>query len=226
MKQIEECTEIELLTLTNDEINEMIDYQCATQGIPLLPEEPVLKMEKPQIVPDIVMYSVGDLMFSKQEDALDLCDHLANFTLYSSEYLPNGGYNYQTALATDEPPSINQRKFYSKAYWNTVKGEMETFKEVEAGYNKLKEEYNEIKDRRDPIEDKIRNTIAKARDAKGRKIKYGEMYLKYLGLANGDKEIAMKFLTDAHPEVSEIENFNSYIMEIVLTEATKDTVKE
>lgn len=222
MKKINDYTDEELIELYNneEEINNVIDYECAIAGVPFLPELPP-RPTPLEITSDILMYQVGGFIFDTQEDALKLIDHLKGSTLYESRSLPNASYNQNTVQVTTSGESIDTKKFYSKEYWDGIKDHKKKYDALKEDFDEKKCEYDDISEKRTEIYNKVWDILNEMYRKEGRTKDYIQKYIRYLDLANSDKEIAFKFLSDAHPEVSEIENFKDRVFASVL-----DTGKE
>lgn len=81
-------------------------------------------------------------------------------------------------------------------------------------FAKIRKDYTRI---RGGIANKIDFARGQVKLIKATAVKYTE----YLDLANGDSDIAMRFLKKEHPDVSKIENFKKYVLADVLERANK-----
>lgn len=219
MKRISEYTDEELMELSEEEIGNIIDLECAYEKVPLLPEHPVAPPQI-EIKPDQIGHQVGDYIFLSKEDANAVLSVLQKFDIYEKNY---GSCNGEGLRKLNHSPSMKERPFYSEEYFSTIKEEKENYERVKGKYDSLLREYNSIHSDRKSVISTVRDTIQEARDTKGRILDFSKKYLRYMDLANGDKEVAYRFMTDAHPEVEEIENFKTEVMKMVLEENTEES---
>ena len=64
MRRYNEYTEQELIDLDKALIQKLIDYECALDGVPLMPPHPGPEPSKTEITPDMTVYAVAGLFFS------------------------------------------------------------------------------------------------------------------------------------------------------------------
>jgi len=203
MKQLSDYSNEELLALTDTEIQDLIDYECALQGVPLLPPGPGPAPAKPEVPHDEV-FKVAGFYFYAKESAMRVLDVLMELDLYQVEgynetrrLVPiakdDNDYYYAPKIETDLVVSavnyaLNQEVLasYKRAYdtWNTHK------KVYDAAYKDCK-----------CVSEQVYERISEARQIAGYNTSMLVVFAKYLKLADGDAAVATKFLRAAYPAV-------------------------
>jgi hypothetical protein len=208
MKRYDELTNEELAKLSDSQISTLIDYECALEGIPLLPERPVAPESK-NFNPDLTVYNVKGMYFPKKEDAIKVLSVLTDVERVSSKYT-SGGYSGDRIIApldSYEKIELNEEKWFSKELYATVQEEKGNNDRRLKQYTDAQKEYDDTYKLRIDIVKNVMDAIHEAQDEEYKKQKYTREYIKYLKLSEGNKDIALNFLENAHCEVVEIEGF-------------------
>lgn len=197
MKRLEEHSKAELLELTPEQINTLIDLECAHAGIRLLPELP----EKPDLEPpepDVVIFNVEGATFVNLEDAQKVADLMSS--LPRCRY-----YTWDNEGVKDEnnPIVVQREKAFSPGHASRTANQKEEIKRRQKIYDDAKREFDKINNERKDIRESVHEALNVAQSERDRIDAYKREYDKYLGLANGDSEIAMNFLLKARNEETE-----------------------
>ena len=128
------------------------------------------------------------------------------------------GYSYdkKTLKKTDKSPVMETKKYFSNSVWASIKKEQDKYDRLKSEYNSAKSDFDSVSRNRREIVDKINKAVCQVRDDRGKILDYAHRYIKYLTLANSDRDVAMNFLLNAHPEVEEIDNFKEIVMREVM----------
>lgn len=221
MKQITELSEKEILELTYDELDQMVKYKMAENGIKILtkPSEPDY-LSLPQ--KDWPLYSVGgvDKTFVMREDAESVAN-LLNEIKGNSGLVQKESINYDSNLSFgkifaddnyswerigDVTPIAIWRHETMQSAKEAIEKNKETKKSYDVELAEFKEADNQSADIKATIYGLYHDTCKKYREYEDMKYRYNE----YLSLANDDDEMAMKFLKKAYGVNRETENYILY----------------
>lgn len=212
MKQITEMTEQEILSLTDEQLENLIKYGMAEEGIKILdrPKEPKY-FEVP--AGDVIAYKVGgfDKLFIDQKDAQSASEFILSLKKnlredsygkhYSLKFLTSDNYGFENI------GNVQPLKFYSRELIEKIEGNYSTNESLKKAYEKSLKEYNENYESAEFIREEIYDRFREVQD------KYRNMehllntYTGYLNIAEGNSEIAMNFLKKAYTVDAEAESY-------------------
>lgn len=210
MKQFEDLTTDELVALTDKEINTYVDYQCAVEGIKLLPAHPGKEPEKPQPKQLETMSYVLGIYTKDTQLASNLMKLINKSEIYKKEgYSSDGNIRFERLTPDGDSyyyPKIQTESAMSKDEYIRLKGEIDEWRKKVTIWRDANSEYKKIKEQRQDIQEEITNTIDQARSDVTKAENLLLKYNRYLDLAGGDEVIAKKFLEDAeHPTQDEMD---------------------
>lgn len=222
MKKIQELTEQEVLALTSNDIENMINVQKAELGIKLLsmpnspnyhtiPEQDKKVFSCELFGNELCFEAIGDL--NVVIDAISKAkvkgrvDYDYNKTSSGFMYLNTVLKNpYQSTW-----DSIKSMKVYSMELYNSIVEKIQDNKKMKTSYEQLMKEYKDSLDESKEIENEIRlyyYEICAKYERLGDFCRM--MKFDYMPLANQDQEVALRFLTKAY---SLDENQKTYVLE-------------
>lgn len=193
---LNQLTEHEKTELTDEQVQFYIDLECATQGIQLLPDEPIAP-NKPKIPFDLNYVTVGDISITSKAGK-DIFDLIRNSTVYKKDYgsdevkeIDSKDYNY---------PKLTEEQGISSKTYQKHKEELQEYNRLLNIYNTKYLEYTTIYEQRKTAQDFIYNELQNARDFINTKVYLNNRWERYLELADGDSDIAKKFMLHAYPD--------------------------
>lgn len=196
MKRLEEFTSEELLNLKDEEINDLIDLECAYAGVRLLPPCPTA-INISQIEPDTTVYETGYFTIGNKEDADKLLELLKTIDLVELIYDSQAGYDKKYIKKRNaDNIRMENKKVFSVERFNLLKDELIKAAQDKAQYDKEKSLYNEILKERQDVSSLVYDTLNKIQQDEFKKQRIISQYNRYLTLSNGDTEVAKKFLSD------------------------------
>lgn len=197
MKRLDDMTSRELVNLTEEQVKDLIDIECAFAGARLLPPEPVYK--QPAIIePDAILYIVGGIKFKRQDQAMEIVEALEAMDLAQTGYAYEAGYNNE--YIKDEPanpPQIESKKVFTRTAFEKHKSQLTANKVEDTAYENQVKLYREIKDERRDVEDRVLKRIRDAREEVEEQQRIVTQFDRYLTLADGARPMAIRFLADA-----------------------------
>ena len=131
MKLLKEYTSEQLETITNNEIETIIKYECLDQGVVLLPKHEPEKPIDPTIEPDITVYSIDGLLdystitLKSFDDACNLKKCLENITFGSLKY--SNSYKYKHFQPNDKSIDIKPVKAFSLSKYQELESKIKSF---------------------------------------------------------------------------------------------------
>lgn len=200
MKSFETLTEQELVALTEDEIQRYIDYACAENGVPLLPSLPPAP-EPVSYEPDAKVYSVGHwLHFLHAEQAARVMEAISEAAPIEMDYLtvPSGVTSHAISKRRPTVQDVTVQLAFSAERAAELKEAMAGQKRAEDVYEKAKKEYDRAVSEREAYASDVRDAVAAAWEKHNRRESLRRSYERYLSLADGNAEIAARFLANAH----------------------------
>lgn len=206
MKSIYNMSKEEILGLSAEQIETLIDYECALQGIPLLPDQPVPPTCS-EIIPDSTVYAIDNFVFTSLVDASQVMQAIGAAALYRISY-PGGGNYTDKVLQPVNPsnyyyPKIETHAVFSQEYWEKVKVSKQINEQANQTYESALEEYNSKLSRRQAVVDDITELVELThQEARQQDALITEFY-RYLKLAEGNPSIALNFLISAHVNIED-----------------------
>lgn len=211
MKKLELMDEAELLTLTDIEIEVVIDYKCALEGIDLLPDNPGDMPIKSITPPDLIGYQIGGVVVTNADHAQRILEAIYSDTVYISDYQSNDYGNWYLKKLTRElynAPKIETAKYHSEEQFKLLKDDFKAYSKKKDKWEKLSIEYKSAVNARKSIVDGVMDTINEARNKSYNRGRLRDKFNQYLELAEGNKAIALTFLLnvislEGYPELLE-----------------------
>lgn len=201
MKRFEELSDEEIYELSGEDFDNLVDLECAHEGIPFLPDEPQkLTIKEPN--KDLRVSSFGDINLTDPEEANELLIFLNKLkSRVTTTYWTHSGYLYKPAT---DPVEVRTRDEYSVHAGKMYEDEMKRIDAQKNEYEEEKARYDEISGKRQEIVSKITERQKEIADRKHLIERYLAEYRRYLALSEGEKQIALNFLKAAHPGSEEI----------------------
>lgn len=209
MKQITELTEQEILALTDDQLSNMVKFKMAESGIKILdfPETPNYGVLPAK---DWTLYKVDgiDNLFLNKDDAESaskiLCEIKQNNALAQIDYINYDSFtSFAKSFTSDHYAFpgygvITELMVYREKTINAIKYIIQSNKDLKAEYDEAVKEYNEADTASSDIKAMVYGTY---NDVNAKYTRMAEMqyqYQRYVRLADGNEETAMKFLKNAY----------------------------
>lgn len=201
LKQFDQLTDVELIELSNEQIDWYIKLKKAENGVRIL-AEPTYPTYREVPEPDMTLYCVGQHCFVNQDTAASIAksinQHVADSFRVDYDYY-RGGSQYKYARRDDtRMEDVAIQRVYSKAVYDSIADIIASNKKIEAQYEKLLNEYNEENQKASDLVNHIYDAISAARERLEQFGEYKVRILEYLRLANGNAEVAWNFFDKAY----------------------------
>ena len=197
MKRIYELDETELLALSDEDVKKYVDYECALEGVPMLPPSPGIKPSKDAPAPDAQVYSIAGFLTLDAEHAARILAALESGKLFTESYANNDyGTKFLESIAGDSyhSPKIESRRIHSPEQWDRIKDVQSEFVTKLKAWEKVNSDYDKALSERKKISDNVWDKINEARDHSYERDSLRREFVRYLELAEGNHQIALNFL--------------------------------
>lgn len=205
MKTVFDLSRDEIVSLTCKEIYLYIDKELAGKGIPIEAKNWNIKNEKEVVyprtgVPVFMLKDIG-IGFRTIEGATEVANLLVKYNAFKTESrFLTGSYEQFRIIGESVCPAIKEEAGYSKEEFDKV--------------NTVKKA-NEIKDRVLKYVYNIKQERSYNNDLVG-------IFERYKDIADGDLEVAMKFIKEAYPFNEETESFIRKKFDMPIPEESKE----
>jgi hypothetical protein len=191
MKRYSEMTPEELVALTDDQADRLVDIEVAFAAIKPTEVPVELTLEAAGITASVIGYKVADLVFRDEKDA----QTVAALPVMKEAYSYSISYNYRWLEPTER--KVEKVAFYRQEDVLRVGAALKENESRRSVYDKQKSEFDRYLRETTEIATIVWNAIREAKD-RINKIEAGKRaYQKYLDLADGNHSIAKKFFEDA-----------------------------
>lgn len=200
MKLLQDYTGQELEALTGDELQRLIDIECANRGVPLIgppPEEPQIAVPEP----DLTYYVIAGTQLAfrtreKADNALELLAMGGGCTL-DADY----SHGYRAVFERLEPitatTDVETKRTYSPEAAAAAAHSRTRADELKVAYRQQKEEWSKANDRVMAVANDVREVVEAAwSHASEREYKL-RAYYRYVEIADGNRAVALKFMRQA-----------------------------
>lgn len=199
-KVFEQLTDVELLALTQEEIDWYIKLKKAEAGVRILkcPETPEYRSIPER---DLTLFDVNGFNFIDKETAEEVANIINSHVTkaFRVDYDWNRGSEFKYAKPYDGTlVNVQIEKVFTKATYDSIKDILTSNKKIEEAYKKLKNEYDEQEEKSTELIEKVYNAISEARTRKEQSEEYIARIQEYIRLANGDVTIAWNFFDKAY----------------------------
>lgn len=182
----------ELANLTDDEVQEYIDYKCAENGVSLAIAEPVRPI-MPEKKYDLNLVEI-ESMTVEPDIGKKIQEVIENARFYNKYW----GNDYYKLLDSSNKPDIKYITGQSKGQHELEKIEHAAEQNALKNYEKMMEDYNVAIEGRNEIIDEINSA---KRDAFYKVDTFNRQWVeweRYLKLASNDRDTAKRFFCDRY----------------------------
>lgn len=198
MKRFADYTDAELIALTSQQRADLVDLECAVEGIPLLPVLPPVPDRSQIPSEDMTVYELPQLTFLHVDEADRVLEAILGAELVKTTY-PRGKYLYGSKVdvkAQARPPELAVRRVLSAEAAAIAEKMAADIEEAQTLYKDSKKEYDNTLEQRAPMKKKVDEAIRAALQKAYKRLSITEKFTRYLRIADGDHAIAFKFLQD------------------------------
>jgi hypothetical protein len=202
MQKIEDLNEQEILALTDEQIEKFVKLRMAEEGIKIIqvPVEPKYTKLPAPAVPahsiNGVSYPVTDKGAADRISAA-IKKEAAYFTYTDYDYRASD-IKYLNGGSFEGIGSIDTRMYYTKSQGAELKEVARKNKELEDAYNAELREYTDNREQATEIRKEIEGIVENVRSKYRMFDRLLASFKEYLTLADGNSEIAWKFLHKAY----------------------------
>lgn len=199
VKRYDDFSREEMAVLTQDEVDRLIDIECAHLGVPLLFDLPP-KPERVLPEKDVTMFGVAGFYFQERSQALSVLDAiLENGPIFRTTYDASVEVFEEVDENRYDFPNISPKTLCSRKEAAKLRSTAEAYSRAKEDWDALKKEWDDVKSRRSEVADAVRSRYREAVAWKQKDQELTALFSRYVDLSGGDKNTAMKFLVDATP---------------------------
>lgn len=204
MKRLDDYTREELINITDEERELLIEVEAMCEGVDI-PEEPKYLEEQFVDRPDMEVYEVevGDLIYTSKEEAEKVVSFLNSTSRGGLDYKYENGYDRKYYKPTDTLISAKSVRAYSYEKYKQIGELLKTNKKAKEINENLKSDYTNAIKGYNNIKAEVQQAIDNAVYAQQTEERYKTAYNRYIELANGDKEVAQKFFRNTYGSLDE-----------------------
>lgn len=192
MTKITDMTRDEIVALSEQDLQRMMDYECAENGIALLPLP--VKPVTENFDPDQKYYEIGDMCFVTLSDAERVMEALSGVQVFKDDYDSSVGYEHKFLAPETGRNEIVPRTCFSAELFDRIRVQLARQKELTEQYEKDIKLYQKAQHAREDTCAYILEAYNKANE----EARYEQMirgkFEQYLTLADGNRILAMHFL--------------------------------
>jgi hypothetical protein len=221
MKTVFDLSRDEIVALTDEDISLYIDKELANKGIPIEAKNWNIKNKKEVVyprtgVPVFMLKDIG-IGFRTIEGATEVANLLVKYNAFKTEsrYLA-GSYEQFWIMKEGVCPAVKGETGYSKEEFDKIdeKNKNPELTSINT-FNDTVKKANEIKDRVLKYVYNIKQERSYNNDLVG-------IFERYKDIADGDLEVAMKFIKEAYPFNEETESFIRKKFDMPIPEESKE----
>lgn len=184
-----------LANITSEQFDILVDLECMCNGEITSVDKPTYQAEPTVPVGDIDVYEVAGYYFTDPKEAEKVAQTINSLTSrVKLDCYYNVGFDYKyVEKEEDSSVKVVAKKVFSKDMFSYLSGILTNIEKIKNYNKRAKSEYEARCVARNKIAEKISNAVEEAKRRESRLEVAGNVYTKYLGLCDGNKEVANKF---------------------------------
>ena len=197
IKRYTDFTNEELLNLTDEDIENLIDVECMFAGVVPIRIEPTY-MDVPELPEtDTEVYNVGNFTFGSFEEA-DRVKNLINECKSICRIRYDYMYGYENGYVThnDDYACISKQRTYTEKTFEKAKDIIIRRNNIIKDNKAMLDEFKEASRDYTEIRDKVYDAVYNAKKEHVELENARRVYDRYLALSNGDEATADKFFAE------------------------------
>ncbi len=207
-QNLEGYTHEQIIALTEDDIERMIQLACAEDGIPLLKRPDPIEEFKP-FETDRVCFQIGDVVTTDEEFANQLATLLSDHSsgIFRLDYDYKIGSDYHTlkeSYHSDKGSTIKRTPYFSQEAFDKIKDELLRRTKLKKEYEAKKDAYDKAYRKRQGWEGDIQGTWYEHLRLEENIKRHIEEFRNYLELANKDVAMAYSFFCKAFRNLNQM----------------------
>jgi hypothetical protein len=196
MKRYDDYEDHEILQMSEDDIEKLIEIECAVSGAPLKMEVPVAP-EASTVEPDVTTYtvSIGTLRFAQKETALAAVDFLNGLPRLSQLSIIPHSYGQPYRVEPDTSPEVvgTERNWSAEHYARHAQA-VGAHRRAKEEYDGAQRAYLDAQKKRESAVRAVRSYVEGIRAKEADRRHCRQTFASYLDLAEGNQDIALGFM--------------------------------
>lgn len=202
MKRIDELTEAELLALTDEQFNRQVDYECAVEGVAMLPPHPGQAPTNTLPAADVKVFRVAGVYTTDSDHAAAILELITSKPLFKTAHAKGyEGPEYLVPMGENDYsfPGIEKTTVFSPEQWDAIKEDQKAYDNLKKKWDGEMRIYQNAYESRKDIINQLSDRLREAQDNRYRREQIRTEFSRYLDLAENNTTIAMNFLLKAKP---------------------------
>ena len=196
--KIEDLSDDEVLSLTDEEVKATILYRMAEAGIPVLPE-PAVPVYDDVPGPDVQVYEIAGVMFTDRDAAEKVQAAIMEGQASRVRLDYGSSYENKYVMPDRSDQDVTTRTAYSQESHALHKEMLDRNSRRRNAYDTEQTAWRRAEREAESIRAGVLDRVREAED-KARQIEFLQgRYAEYIEIAGGDKEMALEFLKKAFP---------------------------
>ncbi len=213
MQRFYELSDKEVRELTDDQMQDWINIECAHEGAPMLPPVPPEPVRPSEMQPDTVYYRVVSddaswsasavATFTDEADAIGLVAAMRGLKSLGMSKSTAANSDYQ--VVSESPPELTVKRLegFTEAHNDAIASLAHEYGEKKNVYDEARAARDKAAKARDAVASSLWRRWHETRDQhirnEHKRVEFGE----YMEIAGNDRSMAYAFLLKAHPDFPE-----------------------
>lgn len=196
MKRYYDYEDHEILQMSEEDIEKLVEIECAVAGAPLRMAAPT-PLAECSVEPDVTTYVVqaSTLRFANREAALAAVEYLNGLPRLTRESIVRHTYGPPYRVEPDESElTVGTERNWSDAHYAAHKSELVARAAAKEEYDRARREFDAAQKSRQSSVDAVYSHFHAVRDRESNRRHCRETFASYLELAEGNQDIALGFM--------------------------------
>lgn len=201
MERIQYMEDVEIVLLSSEEIETLIDLECANEGVRLLPPMPTAPVAI-EAKPNVRAYCVNGVLFTDEKKAQAVADLINASMPHETYYLiPHKWSGPQGVKPCETETTVRTEMYWSAENYGAHATVVTAYEKEKKDFDEQNREYDRVRDARGSISEEVWSTYHGALKRKRVKERMLVEFDEYVTLAEGNREQAFKFMAKARPDL-------------------------
>ena len=199
IRLLADYTGAELETMTDEQVEKLVNYECAESGVPFAPEPPTpFTPAKPDY--DVVLYQIGSLPLHVKDRATAeaVADCLSQWEFWKNDHDWRYGYEHRFAQPFGGAWDVTKVATFSESKIAARKDQLAADKSLKETSEAEKKAYGDVMDKRTRINESVWNVVRAAQRFDYERMRLMSQLDKCVELADKNAEIGLRFFKKAN----------------------------
>lgn len=186
----------QIAALSEVEVSKVVNLACAEQGIPIFLES-IGEEPKQSVPPDVEYFKIGDWIVGSIEHASAIVKAIDSGDRYTKAYDPKTYSSLDVAERSKAKIEIEPLRLFSPEQYHKCQSEIRAHKQAHTAWEARKRATELSTSNRSTIAENVWREVWDAQEQVSEHERIDRPFAKYVELADGNHEMARKFLITA-----------------------------